>query len=107
MARHDDEMNRRRQRREEMRQKQEAEQKRLKTGLIVAAIILVVCAIGLLAIVRDTGVDLTPETKPASTKVTKPVETTKPQSWLEQNSTTTIHIKAAGDLNVTDSVVKS
>ena len=107
MAPHDDEMNRRRQRREEMRQKHEAEQKRLKTGLIIAAIILVVCAIGLLAIVRDTGVDLTPETKPASTKVTKPVETTKPQSWLEQNSTTTIHIRAAGDLNVTDSVVKS
>ena len=68
MAPHDDEMNRRRQRREEQRQKQEAEQKRLKTGLIVAAIVLVVCAIGLLAIVRDTGVDLIPETKPASTK---------------------------------------
>ena len=107
MAPHDDEMNRRRQRREEMRQKQEAEQKRLKTGLIIAAIVLVVCAIGLLAIVRDTGVDLTPETKPASSRETKPVETTKPQSWVEQNATTKIHIKAAGDLNVTDSVVKS
>ena len=105
MAHHDDEMNRRRQRREEMRQKHEAEQKRLKTGLIVAAIILVVCAVGLLAIVRDTGVSLVPETtKPAATR---PAETTKPQSWLEQNSTTTIHIKAAGDLNVTDKVVQS
>ena len=55
MAPHDDEMNRRRQRREEMRQKQLSEQKRLKTGLIIAAIILVVCAIGLLAMgVGDT-----------------------------------------------------
>ena len=105
MAPHDDEMNRRRQRREEMRQKQEAEQKRLKTGLIIAAILLVVCAVGLLAIVRDTGVDLIPETKPApSTRATAP---TQPQSWVEQNSTSTIHIRAAGDLNITDSVVKS
>ena len=104
MAPHDDEMNRRRQRREEMRQKQEAEQKRLKAGLIAAAIVLVVCAVGLLAIVRDTGVDLIPETKPAATR---PVETTKPQTWVEQNASTTIHIRAAGDLNVTDSVVAS
>ena len=107
MAPHDDEMNRRRQRREEMRRKQEAEQKRLKTGLIIAAIILVICAIGLLAIIRDTGVDLTPETKAAATKATKPPETQAPQSWAEQNATSTIHIRAAGDLNITDSVVKS
>ena len=77
MAPHDDEMNRRRQRREEMRQKQEAEQKRLKTGLIVAAILLVVCAVGLLAIIRDTGVDIMPSTQApqAATKATQPPET--------------------------------
>ena len=107
MAPHDDEMNKRRQRREEMRRKQEEEQKRLKTGLIIAAILLVVCAISLLAIVRDTGVDLTPETKVSATKATRPPETQAPQSWAEQNASTTIHIRAAGDLNVTDSVVKS
>ena len=104
MSRHDDEMNRRRQRREEMRQKQEAEQKRLKTGLIIAGIVLVICAIGLISIIRDTGVELAPETKATeSAKVTKPTETQAP--FYE--STTTIHIRAAGDLNVTDSVVKS
>ena len=108
MAPHDDEMNRRRQRREEMRQKQEAEQKRLKTSLIVAAILLVVCAVGLLAIIRDTGVDIMPSTQApqAATKATQPPET-QPQSWAEQNATSTIHIRAAGDLNVTDSVVAS
>ena len=108
MAPHDDEMNRRRQRREEMRQKQEAEQKRLKAGLIAAAVILVVCAVGLLAIIRDTGVELAPEEKPSqsASKATQPPET-KPQTWAEQTATSTIHIRAAGDLNVTDSVVKS
>ncbi len=110
MATHDDEMNRRRQRREEMRQKQLAEQKRLKTGLIIAAIVLVVCAAGLISIVRDAGQGASGamESAPAaSTTEAKPTETTKPVSWAEQNATSTIHIKAAGDLNITDSVVAS
>jgi len=108
MAPHDDEMNRRRQRREEMRQKQEAEQKRLKAGLITAAIILAVCAVGLIAIIRDTGIEPGNEAEETQTaiKVTQPPET-EPQSWAEQTSTSTIHIRAAGDLNITDSVVKS
>ena len=82
MAYRNDDMEKRRQRREEMRQKQEAEQKRLKTGLIIAGILLVVCAVGLLSIIRDTGVDLTPtkETQ-SSVKATKPTEapTQKPK----------------------------
>lgn len=106
MAPHDDEMNKRRQRREEMRQKQAQEQKRLKTALIIAAVLAVVCAVGLLTIIRDTGADMAGETQ-ATTKATTPPETQQPQSWAEQNASTTIHIKAAGDLNVTDSVVKS
>ena len=107
MAPHDDEMNKRRQRREEMRQKQQAEQKRLKTALIIAGILLVVCAVGLLAIIRDTGAFDSPETETAAAqKQTEPPET-KPKSWAEQNATTTISIRAAGDLNITDSVVKS
>ena len=106
MAPHDDEMNKRRQRREEMRKKQETEQKRLKAGLITAAILLVVCAVGLLAIIRDTGALDAPKTE--ATAAPKPTqEETKPQSFAEQNTTSTIHIRAAGDLNVTDSVVKS
>lgn len=107
MAPHDDEMNKRRQRREEMRQKQQAEQKRLKTGLIIAGILLVVCTVALLSIIRDTGTLDSPETETsAAVKETQPPET-KPQTWSEQNSTTTINIRAAGDLNITDSVVKS
>ena len=107
MAPHDDEMNKRRQRREEMRQKQQAEQKRLKTGLIIAGILFVVCTVALLSIIRDTGTLDSPETETsAAVKETQPPET-KPQTWSEQNSTTTINIRAAGDLNITDSVVKS
>ena len=110
MAIPNEDMERRRQRREEMRKKREAEQRRLKAGLTIAAIILVVCAVGLTAIVRDTGADLFPEkeeTAQAASKPTTPVPTTEPQSWEEKNATSVIHIKAAGDLNVTDSVVAS
>ena len=107
MARHEDEMNRRRQRREEMRRQQEAEQKKLKTGLIIAAILLVVCAVGLMSIIRDTDVELSNPEETVQTRATKPPETTQPQSWAEQNATSTIHIRAAGDLNITDSVVES
>ena len=107
MAPHDDEMNKRRQRREEMRQKQQAEQKRLKTALIIAGILLVVCAVGLLAIIRDTGALDSPETETAAAVKATEAPETKPQTWAEQNSTTKIHIRAAGDLNITDSVVKS
>ena len=106
MSHRDDEMNRRRQRREEMRQKQENEQKRLKAGLIVAAILLVVCTVGMISIIRDTGVELEVPTK-ATEAPTKPTEATQPLSLAEQNKTSTIHIRAAGDLNVTDSVVAS
>ena len=108
MAPQDDEMKKRRQRREEMRKKQQQEQQRLKAGLITAGILLVVFAVGLVAIIRDTGVELF--SKPQQTE-TQPRETkapeTQPQSWLEQNATSTIHIRAAGDLNITDSVVAS
>lgn len=107
MARHEDEMNRRRQRREEMRRQQEAEQKKLKTGLIVAGILIVVCAVALLSIIRDTGVELSLPEATSQTSATRPPETTQPQSWAEKNATSTIHIRAAGDLNITDSVVES
>jgi len=109
MAPQNEDMERRRQRREEMRKKREAEQKRLKAGLTIAAIILVVCVIGLTAIVRDTGVDLFPEKEEPVQTQSKPITppTTEPQSWEEKNATSVIHIKAAGDLNITDSVVAS
>lgn len=108
MARQDDEMNRRRQRREEMRQKQAQEQKRLKNSLIIAGALLAICTVVLMAMIRDTGIgsDDAPKETQASIKETAAPET-KPQSWAEQNATSTIHIRAAGDLNITDSVVKS
>jgi len=104
MALHDDELNKRQQRREEMRKKREQEQKRLKIGLIAAGIILVVCAVGLFVMARGSG-EATASAQATTETTAPPTEETK--TWAERTATSTIHIRAAGDLNITDSVVAS
>lgn len=111
MTPQDDELNKRRQRRDEMRKKREAEQRRLRAGLVAAGVIAVICAVGLFWMARKNAPgEASLETETQSNLVTMPSSTTaptetQPKAWSEQ--TTTIHIRAAGDLNITDSVVKS
>ena len=111
---HDEQMNQRRQRREELRRKRQAEQRRMKLGLIAAAVVLILGTIWMVNISRDPkplGSDtaqqqITPQTTAATEAPTKPVaETTKPGRGYQEPIT--IHIKAAGDLNVTNAVVSA
>ena len=106
MPLHDDEMNRRREKREAQRKKQQAEARRLKITLILAAVVLALCAAGIIFLTsRFGGGEQTAavETRPTE----KPTEATQPTSLAEKGTKTTIHIKAAGDLNVTDSVINA
>ncbi len=105
MPLHDDEMKRRQEKREAMRKKQQAEAKRLRTRLILTALVVALCigGIGYLASHREEMGLGTPETKPAATVP----QTTENLSPILEDPITTIHIRAAGDLNVTDSVVSS
>ena len=109
MPQHDDELNKRREKREALRKKREAEQRRLKRTLILAAVVLVLCGIGIYMIARNAGVQpgvTVSQQEPEATKPTKapePTETTAPP----RDATTTIHIRAAGDLNITNSVVNA
>ena len=111
MAHYDEEMNKRREKREAMRRKQQAEQRRLKIGLISAAVVLVLCGVGIFLIARNTpGSGASSDKAAAATqaaKETKPAvkETQAPDA--QSDTVTTIHIKAAGDLNITNSVVES
>ena len=109
MPLHDDEMNRRRQKREAQRKKQQAEAKRLKLTLILAALVLLLCGVGIFRMTRNVPQD--PEAPAAQIQVQKeteaPTEETAKPAPTEENPITTIHIKAAGDLNVTDRVVES
>lgn len=103
MPLYDEEMNRRREKREAQRRRQQAEARRLKITLVLAVIVIIGCAVGLNHLIGDsrdteTFAQVTqPTTRPTEAPTTPKVKDTK----------TTIHIKAAGDLNVTDAVVNS
>ena len=107
---YDDELSRRREKREEMRQKQLREQKKLRTMLIVAGVILILCTAGIILLARQFGGSPTPpvENTPATeAQVHTPVTEATEETSARRNAPTTIHIRAAGDLNITNRVVES
>ncbi len=106
MPLHDDEMKRRREKREAQRRKQEAEAKRMKWMLLLAGVVLVLCGVGIFALIQNAGGLEIGAEKDKSLQAARE-EAAAETAAQRKNSSTTIHIKAAGDLNVTDSVVES
>ena len=106
MPLHDDEMNKRRAKREAQRKKQQANAKRLRLTLALAALVMIACGVGIYRLSQN--VEEKPETVKQEVAATEASveEATKPAPTMA-NPITTIHIKAAGDLNVTDSVITS
>lgn len=104
----DDEMNERRQRREEIRRQREQEQKKMVKRLIIAGVILLLFGIRFYTMVKDSKpANLTPDAEIQQTEATtEPTEETM-SALKALQSPTTIHIKAAGDLNITNSVVSA
>ena len=106
MPLHDDEMNMRREKREAQRRKQQAEAKRLRITLILAAVVLVLCTAGIVFLTSRS--DSSQTTVAAETRPTqKPTQATEPATRAQKSTKTTIHIKAAGDLNVTNTVINA
>ena len=107
MPHHDEELNKRREKREALRKQREAEARKLRLALIAAALVLIACGVGIFMIARSAGVETSvsarPEETQRQTEATRATETTAPV----RSKTTTIHIKAAGDLNITDAVVNA
>ena len=107
MPHHDEELNRRREKRETLRKQRELEARKLRLALIAAALVLIACGVGIFMIARSAGVETSvsarPEETQRQTEATRATETTAPV----RSKTTTIHIKAAGDLNITDAVVNA
>jgi len=113
MAQDRDELYTRHEKREALRRKRQVEQRKMIFGLSAAVLILVCVIVGIIVIASDAGkkqshnegLEVAGGTVPSetaeTTKATEPTETTKPR----RDPLTTIHIKAAGDLNVTTSVV--
>ena len=107
MPHHDEELNKRREKREALRKQRELEARKLRLALIAAALVLIACGVGIFMIARSAGVETSvsarPEETQRQTEATRATETTAPV----RSKTTTIHIKAAGDLNITDAVVNA
>ena len=103
MPHHDEELNKRREKREALRKKREAEARRMRVALFAAVLVLIACGVGIFLIARSAGIQPPKKEQTQQTQATRPTETTAPK----KSPTTTIHIKAAGDLNITDSVVNA
>ena len=111
MPQNDDHLSRRHERREAARKKREAEAKRIKRTLFAAVLALVLCGIAFHNLTKDL-VKEKPE-KPEKTQsqaqqkepATAPTEQEKPTTPVQKDPITTIHIKAAGDLNCLEQTV--
>lgn len=108
MPRYEYDEEKRRAKRQAAQKKREAEAKRLKRNLFVALIALILCGVTIFNLAREVETELN-EFLPERQEVQagKPEETTKPTTPVQKDPITTIHIKAAGDLNVTDNVVNA
>lgn len=111
----EEELNRRRREREARRKQQLAEQRKLRNRLILAGAVLVVCAVAMIVLISSTGEDAkntesTPESTVETTQATQafsPLAQEKQETTSRRNTKTVVHIKAAGDINITDNVILS
>lgn len=110
MAMDPEELKRRRQERAVQRKKQEQEQRRLVIRLIIAAALALICGIVIFVIIgsgNQDGGQMHSDSQNETTAATRATEAAEETSRWDREETTVIHIKAAGDLNITDSVVAS
>lgn len=112
MALNPEEMNRRRERREAQRKQQEKERRRLKLTLIAACVVLALCAFAIFSIAQGASqaranVSAELSAVPETTAPTIQTETTAATESRKTPTNTVIHLRAAGDLNVTNAVVQS
>lgn len=104
MPRYEYDEEKRRANREAARKKREAEARRVRRKILLALLAVAVCGMVIWNLTEEVKSVLPEETKPVQ-QVQK--EEPKPTRPIEKSPITTIHIKAAGDLNVTDNVVNA
>ena len=108
MPQNDDYLNRRHERREAARKRREAEARRIRRTLFAAFLALILCGVAFYNLTKGIRPEKTEDVQAVATEATEAVpEKTRPTRPVEKDPITKIHIKAAGDLNVTDSVVNA
>ena len=110
MALDPEELNKRRQARQEQRQQRQKAQRQLVIRLILAAVVLIGCGVGIFYLVQTTGepIQSTLATEPV-VEETKPPVTEPPTEEVPkwEQPPVTISLVAGGDLNITDKVIWS
>lgn len=109
MPRYEHDEQKRRAKREAAERKRREEAKRIRRNLFVALLALILCGVAIYNLTQDVKNDLgiTAPASQAAEPEKKPKETEKATTPVEKDPITTIHIRAAGDLNVTDAVVNA
>ena len=105
MPQQDDGMEKRREKREAQRRRRQAQVRRMRLTMALVVVLLAACGLGLYKLTQSTGAGEEQSALQAPTVPT--TEETKETLPIQKSPITTIHIKAAGDLNVTDAVVNA
>ncbi len=103
MPRYEHDEEKRRQKREAAERKRREESRRIRRSLFAALLILAVCGVAIYNLTQEAKVGFSGPTEPTEAAVAE----TRPTTPVQKDPITTIHIKAAGDLNVTDSVINA
>ena len=107
MANSPEDMDKRRKRREEQLRRRRKQQRRLRLGMAAALVVLGICCCVIYYFIQNApqGQMVQSAAVPAATEPATEAPTEETRSRFDP--ITTVHIRAAGDLNITDSVVDS
>ena len=107
MANSPEDMDKRRKRREEQLRRRRKQQRRLRLGMAAALVVLGICCCVIYYFIQNApqGQMVQSGAVPAATEPATEALTEETRSRFDP--ITTVHIRAAGDLNITDSVVDS
>ena len=107
MANSPEDMDKRRKRREEQLRRRRKQQRRLRLGMAAALVVLGICCCVIYYFIQNApqGQMVQSGAVPAATEPATEAPTEETRSRFDP--ITTVHIRAAGDLNITDSVVDS
>ena len=107
MANSPEDMDKRRKRREEQLRRRRKQQRRLRLGMAAALVVLGICCCVIYYFIQNApqGQMVQSGAVPAATEPAADAPTEETRSRFDP--ITTVHIRAAGDLNITDSVVDS
>ena len=104
MPQQEDGMEKRREKREAQRRRRQAQVRRMRLTMILVVLVLAACGVGIYKLTQGAGSDGQTAQQVQTVPTTEETRETTP---IQKSPITTIHIKAAGDLNVTDSVVNA